>query len=278
MTRIPQDAIINYIKWDLEREHGDLGLGSSARKPPHSSLALSIRNDRPFRAASIVKDVSDLSQNHIGMAKARLDLIHQEVTVEAILQRRNQLPANIVAMFNSAMEDIHLKNSSRQNLGLKAIAAAAQDSSGLPLPDLRGLLEECTNMQIRSGEEIVDATNGFLWASLWDVPQDIVPYQSDAFINYVREDYNERVFAAYQELGLDDELDENSEAEHVASPEQYQARFEPRDIYEEPVEMTSLKLTRRVTIMDSIREETFRREEPSRTRILRKGTRPWQEQ
>ena len=82
---IPSDTMAEFIAWDLEREHGDLGLRSPVNKPPLSRLGKSLllnQDIRPIR--NIVDDIVELSYFNVGIAKARLDLIHDMESLEGL--------------------------------------------------------------------------------------------------------------------------------------------------------------------------------------------------
>lgn len=98
---IPSDTMAEFIAWDLEREHGDLGLRSPVNKPPLSRLGKSLllnQDVRPIR--NIVDDIVELSYFNIGIAKARLDLIHDMESLDGLDAKKDQLPTTVTALFD----------------------------------------------------------------------------------------------------------------------------------------------------------------------------------
>lgn len=264
---ISSQDVRDYISWNIEREHGDLGLQSSARKPPLSALGLSIKNDKdPGLAHKIVSDIQILADGHIGFCKARLDVFHELKTGKEWLQRQYQMPANIVSMLDAAVRAVEKQPTPQQRLGLLSIAAAGRNywPDGIEIPLLRQLLKECYEQDVRSGEDILRAARGLLHAPAGEEIQSIVAF-SETFFEYVFSEYNEKIFQAGKELPP---IPDEEESDEVPDPEE-RARFEPRTITEEPTEFTPSKLHRSVTTVDSRQEAAFPRY------IVRQGTRAW---
>lgn len=257
----------DYICWTLEREHGDIGLHSPARKPPLSSLGLSIRkNKNPRLAQEIVSEIQRLADGHVGICKARLDFVNELQSVEEWQQRRYQLPSNIVSMLNAAVQAVEKQSSLQQHLGLQSIAAAGRADwpEGIEIPLLRQLLKDCGGQEVRSGEDILRAARGLLHAPVGDEIQSIIPF-NETFHEYVFHDYNEKVFEAGQKLPYAVE----SDVSDVSEVKRDTVRFEPQTITEEPGEITPFKLHRSVTTVESNHDAIIPRY------IVRQGTRAW---
>lgn len=240
----------DYIVWNLEREHGDLGLGSSARKPPLSPLGKSLISKTASKSIQIhANEVYDSAGGHIGLAKARLDLIHSMGSLEGIETRRDQLPVNIVTMFDFGLKRIENQPTSQCDIALKSIAAASINIKGVEIPELREILKIFGAAETRSGEDILEATRGFLLGTTRDDPQRIAVYHHSFFF-YIAERYHRGIHRASLQINPP------------------RARFEPQNVSESPAKVTPHKMARSNT-MQMIKEE------PRQPFMLRKGTRAW---
>lgn len=124
---VPLQAMARFVAWDLEREHGDLGLNSSARKPPLSVLGeILLSNQDPRPIQTLVDDIAAFSYENIAIARARLDLVHEMDSIESLHARKEQLPATIVTLFDLGLKGIEAQPENQRNIALKAIAAAAR--------------------------------------------------------------------------------------------------------------------------------------------------------
>jgi hypothetical protein len=261
------DAMRNFISWDLEREHGDLGLGSSASKPPLSVLGLSFR-DHPGSALHIAEEIWGLAEGHIGLAKARLDAIHEAQSLEELLQLRHQLPGNIVNLYEAAVESMEAQNPRQSDLGLKAIAAAGRHFDGITVPRMQDLLKDSVAARPRSGEDILHAAKGFLIATPFRGSQKILVFNR-TFRRFVEDRYSESLYKANLALPRDDLMRKILPLQEVSAPGNAGVRFEPMNLVEEPAKITPDKLKRTVTSIQAVEEA------PSRTYIVRNGTRMW---
>ncbi|OAL56034.1 hypothetical protein IQ07DRAFT_498830, partial [Pyrenochaeta sp. DS3sAY3a] len=246
---VPESAMKDFIAWNLEREHGDLGLGSSARKPPLSPLGKSLVSRMASKSVQKhANDVLDSAGGHIGMAKARLDLIHNMESLEGIETRRDQLPANIVTMFDSGIRRMEQQPRPQSEIALHAIAAASSDIRGISIPVLREKLVNIGAAETRSGEDVLEATKGFLLGTLRDDPQKVAVFHS-SFYFYIAERYNQAIHRASLQINR-------------KTP-----RFEPQNVPGMPGKATPLKIARSATM--PVVDET-----PKRF-ISRKNTREW---
>lgn len=264
---VPDSNMKEYIAWNLEREHGDLGLGSSALKPPLSTFGKSLRSKKSRSIQKHVDEVLDYSYGHIGLAKARLDLIHEAGSLDGLQMRRDQLPANIVAMFDLGLKRIEAQPASQRDVALKSLAAAARFDDGVSIPELRELLHMLGAGRTRSGEEILEAARGFLLATTRDNPQRLVVFHQ-SFLYYVEQRYHRAIHRASLQFEgnlFQSQISSTSEASDSSS----KVRFEPQTVSEKPTTITPYKLSRTATVMPTI-EET-----PARNFIIRKGTQAW---
>lgn len=164
--------MIDFLAWDLEREHGDLGLDTSASKPPLSSFGLAFRKAKPGNSGrEWIEEVYETTYGSVVQAKLALDRIHSSASPNAIDLYSSRMPANVHAMFNEALQFIKQQPPSQRDLAMKSIVAVGKkgDSiSGLPLPELADLVKERsfavdpTRIPPRSAEDVVNAARGHL--------------------------------------------------------------------------------------------------------------------
>jgi len=237
----PEVAMRNYVAWDLEREHGDLGLGSSARKPPLSPLGQILTSRTASKSVQkYMEEVIDAAGGNISMAKARLDLIHTMETLDDLEARRDQLPANIVTMFDSSLKRIETQPDNQHEMALKAIAAAATDIRGEEVPIIREILHK---LDIRSGEDILEATRGFLLSTPTDTESLRLAAFHPSFFRYITERYHQAIHRASQQI-------------HIPKPSFHRQELGP------PNPITPYTLSRSIT-------------QPLQPFIIRKDTRDW---
>lgn len=248
---IPELAMKNFIAWSLEREHGDLGLGSSARKPPLSPLGKSLSLDTASK--SIQKhadDVFEFSYGHIGIAKARLDVLHEMESLDKLETRKDELPSSIVALFNAGLKHINAQDAGQRKLALHALAAAAKIDIGLSVRDLRDKVEDLAGTKTRSGEEILEATQGFLMTITEGTLQNLTVFNQN-LLYYVEQRYHTDLHRASVQLNAP------------------RARWEPQNIPETPTRVTPGNIARSVTGLPTIAES------PPPRMIIKRGTRVW---
>jgi hypothetical protein len=268
--RVPSLAMSTYVAWDLEREHGDLGLGSSAKKPPLSYLGENLlAHQDPKFVQTLVDDITAFSYENIGIARARLDLVHEAESVESLQARKDQLPPTIVALFDYGLKFIEAQPEIQREIALKAIAMAAKSGEGTTIEELRGILEMLGLPRLRSGEEIVEATRGWLVDSLRDGPQRLKIYNTN-FTFYVEQRYHRAIHRS--SLQIESKRRRSTawtdlDAQQSAST----ARFEPQNVFGGPKKVNSFKLGRASTTatMPAIEEA------PMYPFIVRKGTLAW---
>jgi hypothetical protein len=184
--------------------------------------------------------VYEAAGGHIGMAKARLDFIHTMDSLDGIESRRDQLPANIVTMFDSGLKRIEMQPTGQRDIALKAIAAAATDIRGVEVPVVREMLQD---LEIRSGEDILEFASGFLLTSARDTTSLRLTAFHQSFFRYIAERYHQAIHRA---------------SIQIRSPK---ARFPSQEI-RPPASVTPHKLARSMT-------------QPVQPFIIRKDTRDW---
>lgn len=256
-----------FVAWDLEREHGDLGLGSSASKPPLSTLGESLisnQDARPIR--KYVDDIVEFSYGNIGIAKARLDLVHEMESLEGLETKRDQLAAPVVALFDLGMKQIEAQPAQQRDVALKAIAAAARTDDGIPIPELRQLLKMLCGTDPRSGEELLEATRGWL-VDIQGDPLRLQVYNVN-FLYYVEQRYHRAIHRS--SLQIKSSVRHKRAMFNLHGPDAPDAaRFEPQNVFGPPGRVTTSKIARTATAMASIQEA------PAQAFIVRKGTRAW---
>lgn len=265
---VSPEAMTSFIAWDLEREHGDLGLDSSARKPPLSCLGESLllnRGTKPIQ--TIIEDIVELSYGNIGIAKARLDLLHDMESLEGLESRKDQLPTPVTALFDYGLKQIEALPARQRDIALKCIAAAGRSVFGTSIPDLRAILEMLGILGVRSGEEIIEATRGWLNASTREDPQRLQVYNTN-FMYYVKQRYHQALHRSSVQIDSHEQQRRGLfDAENIGLSNT--ARFEPQDVSETPTSVTPYKLARTTTTMPAIEEA------PAHPFIIRKGTVAW---
>ena len=262
---IPSDTLAEFIAWDLEREHGDLGLHSPVNKPPLSRLGNSLllnQDVRPIR--NIVDDIVELSYFNVGIAKARLDLIHDMESLEGLDAKKDQLPTTVTALFDYGLQRIETLPERQRAIAFKSIAAAGHSMSGIEIPELRHLLEFLGISGVRSGEDVVEAAGGWLVPSAEGDPLSLQVYHSN-FLYYVKQRYNQGLHRS--SIEIEPHIYRKRAIFNANSTGL--TRFEPQHVSETPTEITPYKLARTVTAMPAIDEA------PTQPFVIRKGTVAW---
>ncbi|KAI0127665.1 hypothetical protein BJ170DRAFT_382437 [Xylariales sp. AK1849] len=124
MSEAVAGTLQNFISWDLENEHGDLGLGSqSDTKPPLSMFGNDLRNSTRPRAASwLQEEIRVQADNNVALARLRTDLVlDNTVAIQDANALSGELPRTIVTFFDAAIESVRLQAKSLSNLGLRAL-------------------------------------------------------------------------------------------------------------------------------------------------------------
>ncbi|KAK2028801.1 hypothetical protein LX32DRAFT_618426 [Colletotrichum zoysiae] len=228
--------VARFIDWDLEMEHGELGLGSeNPDKPPPSALGRRLIDPRNQEALARLRDrVGSQAEGNISLARLRLDNVHQTQSVGALFARFDVLPANIVDFFDVGIGRIEAQPPSQRDLGLKVIAAVAHYdfTLGIEYEHLQGIIRRSTktparahakrttstptvstrrrrgsstpapetssHVAHRSLEEMLHAARGFLTFRN-EKSRPLVAF-CESFHTYAREHYNESLVWAHAQL------------------------------------------------------------------------------
>ena len=212
---IDDNTMREYIEWDLEREHGDIGLRTLKNYPgpPLSSFGIAVRKAKPN---TIGRDWINEVVNYVGrsvvQAKLALDRIHDSMSVSAADLHPKRIPANVQAIFNAAIANIEQRSSTKREVAFESIAVVGKDGkkfTGVALSRLAELITErhyrsaSTRLSPRSVEDILDAANGYLR---------LVPHSSkekafnvaafsELFYLFARDEYNEELVMAKSQIG-----------------------------------------------------------------------------
>ncbi|KAF2496956.1 hypothetical protein BU16DRAFT_458406 [Lophium mytilinum] len=202
--QIPPQSMRDFVAWDLEKEHGDLGLKSSCHdKPPLSSLgALILRNQDGSTPQSLLERILEQAENNIGIAKLRLDNFHNAQSLEDVESIGDRLPPNIVFQFDTAVRNIETQPASQGDLGLRAIAAAAENNAGVPAANVeRWLRPKSSKFPPRSVEDVLQSANGFLISA--NMEEENIRIYHASFFMYVAQNYNASLLWARSQLHFD---------------------------------------------------------------------------
>lgn len=209
---IRESSMKSFIAWDLEREHGELGLGSDAHKPPLSSFGIAFRKAKTGIAGrKWVQEIYESVNGSVVQTKLALDRIHSAPSPDAITFSPNRIPANVQALLHAAIKDIEKQPTSQRDLALKSIAAVGkqgEEDVGITLSRLAGLLKGRPHISSKAGvpprsaEDIFASTKGYL--RLMPPGYDEVEYAIVAFnrvlFRYANEDYNDALVMANSQL------------------------------------------------------------------------------
>ncbi|KAH7351423.1 hypothetical protein BKA66DRAFT_430832 [Pyrenochaeta sp. MPI-SDFR-AT-0127] len=213
INSIHENSMKDFIAWDLEREHGDLGLGTLiSRKPPLSSFGIAFRKAKPGASGhEWVQEVFESVNGSVVQTKLALDRIHSSTSPNMVDFNTTRIPTNVQSLFNEALKQIEEQPVSQRELALKSIAAVGKTEDmdfGIPLSRLASLLKErpsistSTRIPPRSAEDILNAANGYLrlMAPRYDGGEYAIAAFNILFYMYVLNDYNDELIMANSQL------------------------------------------------------------------------------
>ena len=212
--QIPKKYVEEFILWDMRREHEDIGFAIQET----SVLPLSPTEEDPPRTPStdatlqkIISFVSRYADGNITIAKIRLEEIHNGRSSEDLDNVRDRLPHSLVTLFDAGIQRIERQPKAQRDLALLAIAAAAERDIGVSLTSLEESIRDAmsrsphvVNAPPRSLEDILRAANGFL-AMQRCRSKDVAIFNPD-FLLYVKEKYNDSLYWARGQLGLNESV------------------------------------------------------------------------
>ncbi|KAF2855716.1 hypothetical protein T440DRAFT_386062 [Plenodomus tracheiphilus IPT5] len=202
---IRERTMKSFIAWDLEREHGDLGLGSDAHKPPLSSFGIAFRKAKSGATGrQWVQEIYESVNGSVVQAKLALDRIHIAPSPSAVNFSPNRIPANVQAFLHAAIEAIEHQPASQRELALKSIAAVGKQGNedvGITLSRLAGLLKgrpyraSTASVPPRSAEDVLASAKGYLrlMPPGYDEEEHTIVAFNRVLSRYANEDYNDNL-------------------------------------------------------------------------------------
>ncbi|USP77062.1 uncharacterized protein yc1106_04336 [Curvularia clavata] len=209
-------VIAEYLVWDLEREHGDLGFMTleDPLEPPLSSFGLAFRNTmHGNKSHEWIQNIARYVDGSILQAKLAVDRIHSLSSPDALDLMPKRIPRNVQDHFNTAIKMIKQQSADSCSVALKTIAAVGRKGDaarGLPLSRLANLLRERTRnprvstMPPRSPEDLLECTNGYLTiiAPPFLGQESTIAACHRLFWLFVNDEYNEDLVWAYAQLPM----------------------------------------------------------------------------
>jgi hypothetical protein len=165
--------IVEFLAWDLEKEHRDLGLGtlSNPSEPPLSLFGIAFRATKyGSRGIDWIQKIARYVDGSIMHAKLALDRIHISGSPEAVDLKTKRIPRNVQAHYNVAIRTMGQRTAS-STMALKSVAAVGREGEtghGLPLSRLAKVLKERSSrgspksLPPRSPEDVIGSANGYL--------------------------------------------------------------------------------------------------------------------
>lgn len=205
-----EETMSRFIAAELERTHGDIGLGSTCKhKPDRSKLGRALVEGKTTDSSQeLLEFIVKSAGGNIALAKLRLETIDAFQSVDSTLRIGDRLPDNIQAMFDAGIDRINKKPQAEAALGLKAILGVATRYSGEPFWELQRWLQRqaafaspantTSSLEI---EEVLHAAAGFLSCDTWD-ERSVVTLYNEAFTSYVAQNYNESFIWVRSEMQL----------------------------------------------------------------------------
>lgn len=210
LDSIAINTLQQYVKWDLEREHGDLGFGTLEHAgPPLSSFGAALRKSKPGILKHLwVEELLNYVGPSVVQVKLALDRIHRVVSPDQVDLSPERLPANVQAIFNHGIDKIMQQSKTQSALALKSIAVVGKTGSmfeGIPISSLAESIMERrhksskTYLTPRSAEDVLEACNGYLMRMGGNGETNIVAFHK-LFHLYVLDEYNEELVMAHAQL------------------------------------------------------------------------------
>ena len=203
LGQLPDESVSQFATWSLEMEYGKLTLDTDRNIEFPGSSPLS--EDTTQKLALFI---AINSSGNIAIAKIWLEEIYNSNSLEDATNPSDGLPRGIIALFDAGIRHIERQDPVIRDLALMAVAAAGGDDIGVPLSllgrwmrDAVSRLKHLARAPPRSLEEILQATKGFLVMQL--TAECHIASYSPAFSSYVRENYNDSLFWARNQLAFD---------------------------------------------------------------------------
>ncbi|KAF2703362.1 hypothetical protein K504DRAFT_418304 [Pleomassaria siparia CBS 279.74] len=208
---IPKPSLRSYVAWDLEREHGDLGLGTLENRlePPLSLFGMAFRKAKPNGMGNEwIEDILNYTGTSIMQVKLALDRIHNSPSPDLVDLHPERLPANVQAIFNAGVNAITQQANNQANLALKSIAVVGKTGEvfeGKPIVELAASLKErrhpssSNHLPLRSTEDVLHASRGYLKLLQVHNQTHVIVFNR-LFYLFIFDEYNEELIMAYSQL------------------------------------------------------------------------------
>ena len=209
---ISTKKIQKFIAWDLEREHGDLGLGTLANplEPPLSLFGMAFRKTKPGgdMGREWIRSILDYVGTNVVQVKLALDRIHNSTSPDLVDLSPERLPANVQAIFNDGINAIIQQADSQTSLALRSIAIVGKTGTmyeGTPLSELAVSLKDrrqrSSSKQLppRSAEDVLNASRGYLRLLKIEEESHVLAFHR-LFYHFTCDEYNEELIMAYSQL------------------------------------------------------------------------------
>lgn len=250
---VSKESLKKYVAWNLEREHGDLGLGTSVHKPPLSSFGLAFR--RAGLGHAWIERVIEHVNESILQTKLALDRVHASKSPEEFARTDpSRVPSNLQALYHNALKAIGQQSNDQYNLGLSCVAAVGNRAEqGLSLPVnvladlLRGRPDPQSGSRVlpRSVEDILTATKGYLTLQEpreGQIYLNVIPFDV-SFFRFINQDYSDEIRMANALLGVSTRVRSRTEGPQKAlEAEQQRSRPSRQDFSKELSEYQLSKL------------------------------------
>lgn len=169
----------DYIYWNLENEHGNVGFpGTHTHDTPLSKFGIQLKTARGMnRVLNIASNVKENADGNISMARLRLDLINRLSDLDLIEAQLGTPPLDVIALLDAAFEATQNRcvSSTQRELALKVLAIVSRfphysdgTGSGVPFETLSFILQQSESPRndyssvAYTAEEILLATGGLV--------------------------------------------------------------------------------------------------------------------
>lgn len=202
--------LMDFLKWNMEGEHGDLGLESTYHdKPPLSKLGKQLQGPRKQELQSMFDEILFQSAGNIGMAKMRIDLVHEHGEAHA---NSGMLPDAVTNMFDAVINGMMSgsgPDSRPTCLGIRAIVAFTllsrrSNSKSVKFKQLATALVQEESVEAHAMHTVLHAASGLLVVERAPVNGSlIVLYYHRSFEAYMIDRYSKILWEIEQDMSRD---------------------------------------------------------------------------
>lgn len=197
LNRALKPSLGEYINWNMENEHGDLGLTNFGKSQvPLSKLAFQLRA-QVGKARSIVNRVMADADDNVAMARLRLDIIHGLNDLDSIEAQMETPPPDVIALLDLAFNTTQHYSMplEQRTLALIAMTVVSQfPYRGVSFEILCMILqlsevhEKGSAGAVHTEDEVALSTNGLLVFSMDGGEARPLLAYNQAFHTYLREE------------------------------------------------------------------------------------------